>query len=211
MDIHKFYNSLNTYFRKRRMKKFINKLDVKETDTILDVGGTPYNWNIIKINNKNRITLFNLKGPKNVNEGNDYIFAIGDGKKLDYKDGSFDIAFSNSVIEHLSNYDSQKKFADEIRRVGKKLWVQTPDKYFFLEPHLLGIFVHYFSKRLQEKMIRFLTIWGLVTKPSMKEIKKFLDEVRLLNYQEFRNLFPDCEIYKEKFLGFTKSFIAVRK
>jgi ubiquinone/menaquinone biosynthesis C-methylase UbiE len=211
MNIHIFYNTLNACFRKRRMKKFINELGVKENDSILDVGGTPYNWDIIKINNKKRITLLNLQVQENVNKEDDYIFVIGDAKKLDYKDDSFDIAFSNSVIEHLYNYDNHKKFAHEIRRVGKKLWVQTPNKFFFIEPHLMGVFIHYFNKRLQEKMIRFLTIWGLVTKPSRTEIKRFLNEVRLLNYQEFRSLFPDCEIYKEKFMGFTKSFIAVRK
>jgi len=60
-------------------------------------------------------------------------------------------------------------------------------------------------------VIRYITLWGLITRPSEKKIGDLLNEVRLLSYKEFKDLFPDCKIYKEKFMGFTKSFIAVRK
>jgi len=211
MNIHKVYNSLNIYFRKKRMKRFIQELNVSETDLILDVGGTPYNWDIINIKNRNRITLLNLNIPKKIKDKNNFNFVVGDGRKLNYKDISFDIVFSNSVIEHLCSYYNQKKFAEEIRRVGKKLWIQTPNKYFFIEPHVLGIFIHWFSKKIQKKVIRYFTLWGLITRLSKKIIGDLLDEVRLLSYKEFKDLFPDCKIYKEKFMGFSKSFIAIRK
>ncbi len=38
-----------------------------------------------------------------------------------------------------------------------------------------------------------------------------VDEIRLLTFKEMKSLFPDCEIIKERFLFFTKSYIAVRK
>jgi len=82
MNIHRVYNSLNIYFRRKRMKRFVSELNVGETDNILDVGGTPYNWNIIKIKNKDRITLLNLRIPKDVKDKNNFIFIIGDGRKL---------------------------------------------------------------------------------------------------------------------------------
>ena len=52
----------------------------------------------------------------------------------------YDIVHSNSVIEHLYNFENQKKMASEIIRVGQKYIVQTPNKYFFLEPHYLASF-----------------------------------------------------------------------
>ena len=62
---------------------------------------------------------------------------MGDATDLSpFKDKSFDIVHSNSVIEHLYNFENQKKMASEIMRVGQKHIVQTPNKYFFLEPHL---------------------------------------------------------------------------
>lgn len=193
------------------MEKFIKEFDVEENDTILDVGGTPYNWNIINVKNKNRVTLLNLNIPKGIKDKNGFNFVVGDGRNIKYEDNFFDIVFSNSLIEHLFNYDNQKIFAKEIGRVSKKLWVQTPNKYFFIEPHLLGIFIHWFNKKIQKKVIRYFTLWGLIVKPSKKRIEDFLNEVRLLSYKEFKDLFPDCKIYKEKFMGFSKSFIAIRK
>jgi hypothetical protein len=41
-------------------------------------------------------------------------------------------------------------------------------------------------------------------------VEAFLDEVRLLTLDEMRVLFPDCTILRERFLGWTKSYIAVR-
>jgi len=42
-------------------------------------------------------------------------------------------------------------------------------------------------------------------------VEDFLNEVRLLKYREMQELFPDCEIYCEKAMGITKSYIAIRK
>jgi hypothetical protein len=49
-----------------------------------------------------------------------------------------------------------------------------------------------------------------MTKPSPAQVTGFLDEVRLLSYREMQELFPDCEIHREKIMGFTKSYVAVR-
>ena len=70
-------------------------------------------------------------------------------------------------------------------------------------------FIHYFPRTVQRKLLRF-TVWGLVTRPTPEEREAFLDEVRLLSYRDMRRLFPDCRIMRERFLLFTKSYIAVR-
>jgi hypothetical protein len=36
------------------------------------------------------------------------------------------------------------------------------------------------------------------------------NHVHLLSEKEFRALFPDCAILRERFLGITKSFVAIR-
>jgi hypothetical protein len=53
-------------------------------------------------------------------------------------DQEYDIAFSNSVIEHVGDWERQAAFASEIRRVGKNLWIQTPAKECPIEPHYLA-------------------------------------------------------------------------
>lgn len=118
--------------------------------------------------------------------------------------------FSNSVIEHLGHYEDQKRFAAEIRRVGKSYWVQTLNRWFPVEPHLISPLIHYLPKRIQKRLIRWFTIWGLVTRPTNEQVSGFLSEVRLLTEREIRDLFPDAKIVVNRFLGFKKSLIAVK-
>jgi len=177
---------------------------------VLDVGGTPMNWTLVDCDAQ--VTLLNLSRAEDMQElPVNLSFATGDGTSLNYRDGHFDICYSNSVIEHVGTFQNQMKFAGETRRVGKAAWVQTPARSFFFEPHLLTSFVHFFPKNLRRKLLRNFTVWGWLVRPTSEEVERFLSEVRLLNFDEMRQLFPDCEIRKEKFLGFTKAYIAVRK
>ena len=135
---------------------------------------------------------------------------LADGRQVCCADRSFDICYSNSVIEHLFEFEQQKRFADELRRVGRRVWVQTPARSFFVEPHLVTPFIHYLPKRLQRKLLRNCTLWGWLTRPSRERVDEFLREVRLLGFREMKALFPDCRIERERFLGWTKAYIAVR-
>lgn len=139
-----------------------------------------------------------------------FSFVKGDGRAIPFVDNAFDIVYSNSVIEHLHSWENQVRFAREVMRVSQNIWVQTPAKSFFVEPHLLTPFIHYFPRNWQRRLLRNFTLWGLVVRPSRDTITEFLDEVRLLTFKEMKLLFPGCEIRKEKFLFFTKSFIVVR-
>lgn len=192
------------------MRKFLQYIKPTPEAMILDVGGFPGCWRGIPI--KSRIKTLNVHPIEYIPEPGDPRIEtiIGDGCGLDFPNQSFDVAFSNSVIEHVGTLERQKAFAAECRRVAHSLWVQTPARSFFLEPHLLAPLIHFFPKKVQRKLIRNFTVWGLLTRPTIKQVDDFLAEVRLLNYQEMRELFPDCVIIREKFMGFTKSYIAVR-
>ena len=118
--------------------------------------------------------------------------------------------FSNSVIEHVGTFARQKSFANESRRVGKALWIQTPARSFFIEPHFLTPFIHFFPQPVQSRLVRNFTLWGVLARPTREEAKQFLSEIRLLSKSEIELLFPDCDIVRERVVGLTKSFIAVR-
>jgi hypothetical protein len=120
------------------------------------------------------------------------------------------VVFSNSVIEHLGQHDSQVSFASEIRRVGKAYWVQTPDPRFFIEPHYLSPFVHWLPIDLRRKVARRGTTWGILTRPSKQEIDDRLKEIRLIAPKEFKAMFPGAEIMVERFIGMPKSLVAKR-
>ena len=210
MNIHTIFNVILPPFRRRRMREFVKTFAPTSKTKILDVGGSSLNWKLIDI--KSQITLLNLSLPQDVGSEFDHFkFVIGNGLDLKYADLGFDICYSNSVIEHVGTYENQCKFANEARRVGRKIWMQTPARSFFFEPHLLTPFIHFLPKSIQRKLLRNFTVWGLLTRPDKDEVEQFLSEIRLLSYDEMKNLFPDCEIRKEKFLLFTKAFVAVRK
>ncbi len=209
MNIHSVYLLFQKYFRKKRMEQFVRIFNVNNNTRILDIGGTPLNW--LFISKKPRISMLNVDIPPNFRQLPENLsYVKGNGLNLPYKN-NFDIAYSNSVIEHLYTFENQKKFAQEISRISRNIYVQTPNRHFFVEPHLITPFIHYLPKRLQRHLLRNFTIWGIITGPPREEINRFLKEVRLLTYSELRILFPDCNIIKERFCFLTKSFIIIRK
>jgi hypothetical protein len=193
------------------MAMFRARMQPGKDTQILDVGGYPWCWQDSQI--PSPVTILNLQVlPGLESRWKDrYTLVAGDGTRMSYPDGQFDVIFSNSVIEHLETYQQQENFAREVRRVGRDLWIQTPAKSFFLEPHLLTPFVHWLPKQTEISLARNFTVWGWITRPSREAAFKYVNELRLLSEQEMRDLFPDCEILKEKFLGLTKSYIAVRQ
>jgi len=207
MDIYTIFRWVSPHFRQRRMKAFINQLKPGKDDRILDVGGYPEFWAGSGI--ESFVTILNLH--PTTSPSNDKISTVvGDGTDLKYDDDSFDIVFSNSVIEHVGTFERQRRLASECERVGKRLWIQTPARSFPVEPHFLTPFIHYFPKSWRKKMLRNCTVWGWLVRPSAKQIEDALDEIRLLSDREMKVLFPGCTIERERIFGLTKSYIAVR-
>jgi hypothetical protein len=197
-------------FRARRMREFVGRCGVTNETRILDVGGTPANWLLTEV--RPRVTLLNMpRGQEHAQAG--FTFVSGDGCQLPFRDQSFEIVFSNSVIEHVGSSQQQRRFADEIRRVGQGYWVQTPNRYFPLEPHLLTPFVHWLPRNLQRAWVTKWTVWDWIEHPSHDRreyyIHHFLEDIRLLSASELAALFPDAQILRERSSGWTKSLIAV--
>jgi hypothetical protein len=189
------------------MQRFAATFALDPSTMIIDVGGTGLNWTLIDC--PARVTLVNTDDAHAGRHPPGVTFELGDGRQLDYEEGAFDIAFSNSVIEHVGSLDDQRRFADEIRRVGRGVWVQTPAKEFFIEPHLFTPFIHRLSKEKQRRLVRNFTIRGWIERPDGDEVDELL-EVRLLTRAEMEELFPDCDVVAERFLGLTKAYVAVR-
>lgn len=139
-----------------------------------------------------------------------FAWIVADGRHLPFKDSTFDLVYSNSVIEHLGNFEDQNLFAVECRRVGRSFYVQTPNKWFFIEPHLITPFIHWLPCGIQRLLLRNFTVWGWITRPTSQYCESFMNEVRLLGSNDLQRLFPDAEIWHERFFGFSKSLIAVK-
>jgi hypothetical protein len=209
MNPHRVYQAIPPYFRRKRMQWFLELLHVQLEDRLLDVGGHPESWS--QAAGSAPVTLFNLGYPADIGTTHPgFTYVTGDAGALPFANREFDVVFSNSAIEHAGTWERQVAFAAEVQRVGRKFWVQTPAYEFFIEPHLLAPFIHWLPVRWQRRFIRNFTWWGWLVRPPAPDVDAFLAEVRLLTRPEMRKLFPDCRILEEKFLGMTKSYIAVR-
>ncbi|MBS9523464.1 class I SAM-dependent methyltransferase [Litoribacter alkaliphilus] len=206
--------SLGKKFREERFRFFEKLVEEKFPENqkirVLDVGGTQAYWegkSILKKRNL-EITVLNLiEFPVNLPN---FRALAGDATHMpEFGDNSFDLVFSNSVIEHLYSWENQVKMAKEISRVGKSYFVQTPNRNFVIEPHYALPLFQFVPKGLafniltKTKLSRF-NRW----EPSMA--RQYLDEIRLLSIQEMKTLFPDGEVYLEKFLGMNKSVTMFR-
>ena len=210
MNIPKLFRPFLTFFRKSRLKRFYHIFEIDRSTSIIDIGGSLFFWKLAKTLGFSipNVTIVNLGGPgENLPENINWV--IGDGRKLAFDDLSFDIAFRNSVIEHLGTKDDQLKFSLELRRVCRCYFVQTPNRGFPIEPHLITPFIHWLPIFIQRKLIRNFTVWGVVTRPTREACESFFQEVRLLDRLEMAEMFPGSTIYIERFIGLPKSIISI--
>jgi SAM-dependent methyltransferase len=145
---------------------------------------------------------------------------IPESGALAYPDRFFDIVYCSSVIEHVTvpkaeiwrargasefrrrSEQRQRAFAAEIRRLGKAYFVQTPNKWFPIESHTWLPLVGFAPRPLQLATIAATNrFWIKSTNPDW----------HLLTAREMAELFPDAEIHRERFLGLTKSLMAIRR
>ena len=201
----------NTWFRKRRMQRFARELEITAETRVLDVGGTPETWDMLVA--RPRVTLLNTPRTKAELASVSW-WVAGDGRELPFRDGAFDVVFSNSVIEHVGDAGSQRAFAREVARVGRAYWVQTPNRWFPVEQHLLTPLVHWLPRPWQRWIVPRFTVWSALLRPPADRrafyVAHYLDEVRLLSASEFAALFPDARVIRERVCGWTKSLVVMR-
>lgn len=204
--IHRVYDVVLPPFRRRRMAKLdaaiLDRRDIRE---VIDLGGADGNWRYTA--HQPRVTMVNIEPAKF--ESDRFVHIQGDATATDFADNSFDLAFSNSVIEHVGEH-RWEAFAEECLRLAPSVFVQTPSRWFPFEPHLLTPFVHYLPKRMQRRVIKNGTVWGWLRRPTSEKVDDFVDSTTLLSKADMVRLFPGCEIRTERFLGLPKSYLAVR-
>jgi SAM-dependent methyltransferase len=114
-------------------------------------------------------------------------------ERLPFADGEFDLAYANSVIEHIAP-SKRRAFADELRRVARGWYVQTPAISFPIEPHSLLPAAHWLPRSARRRYWRL----GAGGDP---------DEIQLLHRRELEALFGPAT--RERFGPLTKSWICL--
>jgi hypothetical protein len=175
---------------------------------ILDVGGTLLFWERMGFTQASGIQVVMLNVTKNATEQDHFISVVGDARDMSaFADNEFDVVFSNSVIEHVGTYADQRRMAEEVKRVGKRYFLQTPNRYFPIEPHFLFPLFQFLPLSVRVFLVRHFNVGWYKKIPDKNEATREVAAIRLLTQRELVALFPGAEIYKELFLGLTKSLI----
>ena len=176
--------------RRRRRALYLELARPQPQETVADIGCG--SMGLITLDVPGQITgVDRAARPGYAGEG----FVQAEAQQLPFGDDDFDIVYSNSLIEHLPP-DDRARAAAEMARVGRRLFVQTPNRWFPIEPHALLPLVHWLPRALGRRL------WPLgVTGDSF-------DEIRLLTARELRGLFPGARIARERVGPLTKSLIA---
>lgn len=204
-------DSLAYRLRRKRFGHFLELLQrLPRPITILDVGGTETFWQMMGLEDSDEVSITLL----NLFEGNPTSprirCEVGDGCDLSrYADGQFDVVFSNSVIEHVGTWPNQQRMAAEIRRVGRSYFVQTPNRYFPIEPHFQFPCFQFLPRRLKVRLLRSRPLGWYPRAENNIQAGDWADEIRLLTRREVERLFPEARVICEKVWGLTKSFMAV--
>jgi len=177
---------------------------------ILDVGGTNAFWEQRRWAGRNdvRIVTVNLEAEPQLFDN--VAPAVGDATNLaQFGDRSFDIVFSNSVIEHLFSFENQRKMASEVQRVGKSYWVQTPNFWFPIEPHFQVPAWQWLPLRARVALIRRWRCGWRGPCPDPARARELVSEIRLLTRSEITGLFAGAQLIAERVGGLVKSWTAV--
>jgi SAM-dependent methyltransferase len=178
--------------RRRKLALFLELMAPDATTTILDVGvdevssGEPggetgcttHNFLEDRYPWPDRITALGLHDGERFRTRYPRItYVEGDACALPFGNASFDVVHSNAVIEHVGGRDRQEAFVREALRVGRRVFVTTPNKWFPVEVHTRLPLVHWLPER---------TAGRLYDRTGMSWAR----ENHLLGARDLRALFP---------------------
>jgi len=178
--------------RRRKLRLFLDEVRPTAATTILDVGvdevgfGGAGGQSGCRTHNffeehypwRDRITALGLHdGAGFALHYPEIPYVQGDACALPFADQSFDVVYSNAVIEHVGDLERQRRFVAEALRVGRRVFLTTPNKWFPIEVHTRLPLVHWLPKPVADRAYASIG-------------RGWARENHLLGRTELRRLFP---------------------
>jgi 2-polyprenyl-3-methyl-5-hydroxy-6-metoxy-1,4-benzoquinol methylase len=213
------HDKSDSFVNKLRRKRFQlvqssieNLLQKDRKFKIIDLGGDINYWVQLDWQQPNiETTLLNLYD-NNLDDNlkSNFISIKGNALDTPFKGKSFDLVFSNSVIEHVGSYENQSKFADEVRRLSNRYIIQTPSLWFPLEPHSLIPLFQFIPHSIRAILIMLFNINYFPKAKNYSEALVTSRTTLMFTKKRFKALFPEAHIHVEKLFGIPKSYTAVK-
>lgn len=119
----------------------------------------------------------------------------------------YDLVFSNSVLEHVGGHERRERFANTVRKLADRHWVQTPYRYFPLEPHWLAPGMQHLPVGVRAALAYRWPLQQTRARTREDALREVL-WTELVDYTQMRHLFPQSRILTERLAGLPKSLIA---
>ena len=176
---------------------------------VLDLGGTVSWWQRAPVLPQH-VTIVNLEAEDDA-DSPWLTTVLGDACHADrlLAGQSFDLVLSNSLIEHVGGHGARSTLAHVIRSVAPRYMVQTPYRYFPIEPHWLFPAMQFLPVHLRA----YIAPRWLLGHTRGWDPQQALSQVmstELIGATEMRTYFPDGRLIWERFLGLPKSMVVVR-
>jgi hypothetical protein len=194
--------------RARRWRYFEERFPSISQMRVVDLGGTPQSWRLAPVKPM-AVTVVNLSPGTSDEPALTVVQADACDLPPALLREQFDLVFSNSLIEHVGGHPQRQQLSDSIHALADRHWVQTPYRYFPIEPHWLLPGMQWLP---YEARIQLSLHWnrGHVRTYTREDAADMVDEIDLLSISQMRRYFPSSTIWYERFGGLVKSLVAVR-
>lgn len=177
--------------------------------SIIDLGGRVSTWARAEVRPK-RVHVVNLETlPTEIPDWAEVDHGDACALPVHVASRRYDLVFSNSVLEHVGGHERRVRFAEAVHSLSDAHWVQTPYRYFPIEPHWIAPGMQFLPVAARTAVARK---WPLAYTPN-KTYEGALKQVlwtELVDRTQMRHYFPDSHIRTERLAGIPKSLIAVR-
>ena len=137
--------------RRRMYERFLAVSRLDPAESVIDVGATSdreyasSNYLEAWYPHKDKLTAAGLDDASFLEQAYPGVrFVYANGEALPFADGSFDVAHSSAVIEHVGSAAHQARFVGELFRVARRLvCITTPNRWFPVEVHTGIPFIHW--------------------------------------------------------------------
>lgn len=198
--------SLTYRLRQQRKEEFTRRFPNLADMRVLDLGGTAVSWRVSGLR-ADSVTVVNLDDSPD--SGEPWMKIVrGDACAGGF--GQYDLVYSSSLMEHLGGHARRQQFADVVRESAPSWWIQTPYRYFPIEPHWIFPGFQFLSFRARVMVSQH---WRTIHTPAIKDRAAAIESVasvELISATEMRAYFPTSEIWFERIAGIPKSLVAIK-
>ena len=198
--------------RQRRWSSFMGTFPDLSDMRVLDLGGTVSFWATATATTRPaELTLINpYPGDGPALEWAEVVVADACRPPLEVRSRRYDLVYSNSTIEHVGGHARREEFAEVASEMAPHMWVQTPYRYFPVEPHFMFPLLQHLPLTIRTEAARRWPLSPAGFPTDFDDARDELMTIELLSIAEMASYFPDASIRLERMLGLPKSIIAVR-